>query len=477
MPYFNCQNRLDQFSFFDITISFKFLSSRIKVYLLVVMDHAGNSSRDATLSGGNLTPDTPYIVLIGDVGTGKSTVVEKVTDVVNRSSSSDLSFTRTSEQFWTFDEEMVICDTPGSNAVQDKLGHNMHIAHALNFNPVWRIMIITKAETRMDNTVDGIRKYAERLMEFPIDLIGALVTHMDTVNWSDEDFAAVLDKELGIETVVFSGFHTPREVLLDDIKRICEKGFKITIDEKNFLKVSKINDSRLKILRCTNREVENFKMVKAEFDKAKSMYTQKKDQVDLFFEFQAYMRLEIELAQKRVAEENGFTFYGEEAANEAGHIANMANQMRLVLYDVRVATAGYQSAHGVKGVRRCPHCSLVWTKVEGCDGATTCGSRPSTALDVRDPSFGVLGTFTFKRISNIFSITKSGTRTITNIKSPSKLFGCGNTIVWNDMAIVELPSDVQALMPVTMDDNVPVLSDTLPGARAWQDILKDLDDD
>ena len=30
------------------------------------------------------------------------------------------------------------------------------------------------------------------------------------------------------------------------------------------------------------------------------------------------MRLEIELAQKRVAEENGFTFYGEEAANEAG---------------------------------------------------------------------------------------------------------------------------------------------------------------
>ena len=43
------------------------------------------------------------------------------------------------------------------------------------------------------------------------------------------------------------------------------------------------------------------------------------------------------------------------------------------------------------------------------------------------------------------------------------------------MAIVELPRDVQALMPVTMDDNVPVLSDTLPGARAWlQDILKDL---
>ena len=440
-----------------------------------MMDQAG-SSRESTLVG-PLTQDTPYIVMIGDVGTGKSTIVEKLSDEVGRSSKSDLSFTRTSEQFWTYDSSMVISDTPGSNAVQDKLGHNIHIAHALNFNPVWRILIISKADTRMDNTLEGIRKYAERLLDFPMDLIGALVTHMDTVTWSDEDFKSLLEKELGIETVVFSGLETPREILLEDMKEICVKGVEITIDDQNFLKVFKINDSRLKILRCTNREVEDFKKKKAGFDEQRKLFDKENDKVDLIFEFQAYMRREIEAAQRRVAEENDFTFSGEEAANEAGHIANMVNQMRVVLYDVRVAAAEYQSAHGVDQARRCPHCNLVWTKVEGCDGATTCGNRPSTSLDVRDPSFGVLATFTFERFSDgIFSIFKSGKRDIPkNISTdPSKYYGCGNSIIWTDMPRVELPEEMRAAVPVTMDDNVPVLSDNLPGAQRFMNALAGL---
>ena len=199
--------------------------------------------------------------MIGDVGSGKSTIVEKLTNEVNRSSDCDTSlgsFTRDSAVFWTFDGSMVISD-PGSNPVQDKLSHDISIARALNFKPVWMILVIVKAETRMDNVVDAIRKYAERLLEFPMDLVGALVTHMDMVSWSDEDFSAVIEKELGIEAVVFSGIDTPREVLLQDLRKICVKGHKITIDSENFLKVFKINDNRLKILKCTNREVENFK--------------------------------------------------------------------------------------------------------------------------------------------------------------------------------------------------------------------------
>jgi hypothetical protein len=27
--------------------------------------------------------------------------------------------------------------------------------------------------------------------------------------------------------------------------------------------------------------------------------------------------------------------------------------------------------------KRCPHCNEVWVKVEGCDGETTCGNRPT----------------------------------------------------------------------------------------------------
>ena len=439
------------------------------------MDQPG-SSRSSSI--GNLSSDTPYIVMIGDVGTGKSTIVEKLTDEVNRSSDSDISFTRTSEQFWTFEGSMVISDTPGSNAIQDKLGHNVSIAHALNFSPVWRILVIAKAETRMDNVVEGIRKYAERLLEFPMELVGALITHMDIVSWSDEHFTAVIEKELGIDTVVFSGINTPREVLLKDVRKICVKGHKITIDDENFLKVFKINDNRLKILKCTNREVENFKKIKEGFDEARKLFENEKDKVDLIFEYQAYMRQEIEAAQHRVAEENGFTFYGEEAVNEAGHIANMVNQMRVVLYDVRVEAARYHSAHGVEQARRCPHCNLVWTKVEGCDGVTTCGNRPTMTVDVRDPTFGVLGTFTFKKLAGgLVKILKSGDRTVakgSSVPDRSKFYGCGKSITWQDMPVVELPVELREAQNVTMDDNVQVLSDTLPGARSFRQSLASL---
>jgi hypothetical protein len=27
-------------------------------------------------------------------------------------------------------------------------------------------------------------------------------------------------------------------------------------------------------------------------------------------------------------------------------------------------------------LRRCPYCNLIWTKVDGCGGWTTCGNRP-----------------------------------------------------------------------------------------------------
>lgn len=32
-------------------------------------------------------------------------------------------------------------------------------------------------------------------------------------------------------------------------------------------------------------------------------------------------------------------------------------------------------------MRSCPHCNLVWIKVEGCDGATTCGNRTKSYFD------------------------------------------------------------------------------------------------
>ena len=61
-----------------------------------------------------------------------------------------------------------------------------------------------KAETRIDEVVSRVREYADRFLELPLDLVAVLVTHMDTVQWTGDDFVPLIDGELGFSEVVFS---------------------------------------------------------------------------------------------------------------------------------------------------------------------------------------------------------------------------------------------------------------------------------
>merc|ERR1712190_603148 len=71
---------------------------------------------------------TPYIVLLGDVGTGKSTIVEKLSGETGRSPAASSSVTKCTETFTVPDGRggsLIVADCPGSNAIDDKLRHNI----------------------------------------------------------------------------------------------------------------------------------------------------------------------------------------------------------------------------------------------------------------------------------------------------------------------------------------------------------------
>lgn len=424
---------------------------------------SGNTNSKGWYAGSNY----PYVVLVGQVGTGKSTIIEKLTDEKNLSGHSHKSVTRSSGSFWTYDGSMVICDTPGTNPEADKFSHNVHVAAALNFKPVSRILVVVKADIRMASPLDRVREFAEDLLDLPDEIIGALVTHMDIVTWSRSEFKAYLKEELGIECVLFSGMHTSKRSLLDDIKANCTQTLDLKIDHENFLKMFKIGKSERKIISQIREEVQHFKKIKEQFDEARKIYKEK-DEIDLIFEFQAWMEDQVEIAQKKLAKANDFTFYGTKADAEAGYVANMTNQMRLILYDLRVEAAGCQTEHGAGDARQCPHCNEVWIKVEGCAGQTTCGERPSAGIqiDVRNSNFGVLGTYIFSLIKDTFTIKKHTDRKIERQVSGTGI-GCGRTINWNMLQKVAVPQDlVRAIKPVRMDE-VPILSKNVPGASNW----------
>lgn len=336
--------------------------------------------------------------------------------------------------------------------MKDTLEHNVEIAGALNFRPVSRIFIVVRAETRIDSVVDNVRKYADRFLELPMDVVGVLVTHMDTVNWTEKDFTPRIEDDLGIDAVVFSSMTTNRETLQNNILKTCTEKHNLTVNDANFFKLFKIHNHHRKILKSTSDEVKKFSDKKRAFDEEREAFSGK-DLVDLVFEFQAYMTEEIVEAQKRMSKTNNFTFEGDGAANEAGHIANMVNQLRMVLYDIRTECLGYQSEHGVSELRKCPHCGIIWTKVEGCEGATTCGNRPSNVNDVRDPAYAELGTFSFRwREDGGLSITKVSRKTVKSERSSRPQFGCGKSINWKEMATVAVPSEFSETVKVGTSD-------------------------
>ena len=389
------------------------------------------------------TKDAPYVVLVGNCGAGKSTLVEKLTGITGRSASGSSSYTKTSEYFWVPDKSLQIADTPGSNPMTEKFEHNIQIGHALNYRDVSKLFIVVKADVRKDEVISKITQYADRFLVLPMDLVGVIVTYMDVEKeWSEAEFIRDCEQCLGIEDVVFSSIDKSGEDLLEDVLVVCRESHTLNLDCEMFLRMFKFNNSNRKILKVTDDIKRKFEHYKKQFEEQKAQFSEK-EQVDLFFEYKAFLTESVEESKKEMSETLGFNFLGEEGVMQAGHLANMVNQIRGIIYDVRIASLEFQSDHGADDLRKCPHCGMIWAKVEGCEGITTCGNVPSTSYDVRK-GYTVMATFTFQLSRGRLTIFRTGERSIAQKKKTKNgeySLGCNKNITWSEMKKVPVPKE------------------------------------
>jgi len=399
----------------------------------------------------NTEPAT--VVMLGDVGMGKSTIVEKVAGVTGLSSCADESFTNYSVVGVSPCNRLQMIDTPGGNPIKEKLEHNMWIAHALNYAPVSSILLTVKADLRIDNTVDWVRNYAERFQD-AWELLTIVVTHMDTVQWNDTRFRTCLETELGLDSVIFVGKDTPGASIVTSILEHCKSPQLFSINSANFLKLFKIHNNNMKILKSVRNEIESFQLMKQVFEAYHASLSSEQHRADLVFEFQAYMTDQIVEAQKRVSAHNNFTFMGDHAsiANQSGHIASLTNQLRAVLFDVRTMALAHQKDAGVTDLRKCPHCGEVWQKITGCDGITTCG-EPVNQPDSRR---GRMSTYAFRFDGSQLHISREADLRAQSLHSGRRQqgygAGCGREINWSEMAPVRTPEEFRTRATASTDD-------------------------
>merc|ERR1712179_22650 len=392
-------------------------------------------------------------------------VVEKLTGETGRSSDDPESATRSSEAFYSHQNRLIVSDTPGSNSCSDQFEHNMWIAAAFNFMPVSKVFIVVKADSgRIDGIISGIRNFSDRFAELDEDPLGVIVTHMDKVEWPAKDIKNSIEENLDIHDVVFSDLNTPSEASIKSILNVCGQKFDFSINHDNFLRIfPKLHkNTPRKLLKFCNREVAIFKKKNEDFKRKRANFG-KKDVVDLVFEFQAFMKEEILEIQKRMAVENNLTFYGEKEKmyNEVAYVQNLMNQLLCILHEVRVEGLAFQATQ-VGDFRAGPHCNQVWTKVEGCQGVTTCGNRPRAANDLRAKDFAEMATFTFKwdQTKEDLAIFQTGTKSARNyFRDEKKGAGCGRYVTWSEMKIVRLPQEFSSTAALVKTNDVAMLPD------------------
>ncbi len=219
----------------------------------------------------------------------------------------------------------------------------------------------------------------------------------------------------------------------------------MNVDSVMFQGIFKIHSHNVRVLQWVSREIKRFHELKAEYEAARKRCPRNLEP-DLLFEFLVWMEARIADAERRMPQELRFAASAKTAqgAVESGHVINMANQLRLVLHDSRVSGARQRILQQAAATefRRCPYCGLLWTKKEGCEGDTYCGSDP-TASHWHEaslkPNYAAMATFTFRVDESSGSVeikrtAESVLEAKRSFQGVGKGFGCGMTVNFRRMA-------------------------------------------
>ena len=360
---------------------------------------------------------TPYVVLVGDVGAGKSTLVEKVTGLKGRSSGKGTSFTRKASYALSTDDSLLISDTPGVNVTSDKFAQNVWIAQALNLQPVSQIFITVKADTRMENVIDRVKEYSSKFVALnKKEALGLVVTNMDNreIDWTESLFCEHLKQSnIPISNTIFSMKDTPGMRLIELMHNKCKntedgsiKQFDMDIDSENFHKMFKPSQSDRLINDAIMKEKKRMALACESFFEVFDRLDQETEKMDLLFEFQHWAASEMTEAQKRVAGD----MQHQDEAELLHRLDFLKDVLTTELHKVKKRAEDFNKKYHDAVFRSCPVCERVWTKAEGCDGATRCGMGEVHASDKHSS----LASFSFEWIdldkcaTPRFKITKKG---------------------------------------------------------------------
>lgn len=401
-----------------------------------------------------LVVTVPYVVLVGTVGSGKTYLSTKLAMKENTGVSHfGSSATRVSTIYRT--KYFEFSDTPGYRSRKNKLNHAVNIICALQYKPVSRIFILSKYECRVDQIVNNAKDIIVPFLEQRC-LITLIITAWDLSDRGEDTKQQILDafhEDFNIDSIIFTEKDMKSEDLKKEMQSKLGKPQKIDIPAKKISKFFDISKNDHKIIEEIRASTESYlEIVKATRDQANSMEQGQEKEDFVFFSQSVLLEIQVQMKEEFIDKYlQDVTDPEEFACLDQFHVQLHAayksyrDYCRQFIKDI---TAGV----GTFPLRKCPFCGLVWTKVSGCDGETTCGNRPeNTDRAVKSKWTWSLtpGKITFQLLSAIKDQLIISTQYKTQLVTTSAA-GCGRKIAWKDMQPVTVPPEILEV-PVELD--------------------------
>lgn len=158
------------------------------------------------------------IILLGSVGCGKTTLINKLSKNDGFSCTRDVQYCSTSDG-------SIIIDFPGLNAAEDIVKHLKIQSSTLSVIPAKMICLVTKLTTRYDDIVKDLHQMV-RIFESNRDNLAIIVTFCEDLTLQQEaEIQKIIETKMKInpQNIIFSSNKMSSEMLLDKINNIKSK--------------------------------------------------------------------------------------------------------------------------------------------------------------------------------------------------------------------------------------------------------------
>ena len=338
------------------------------------------------------------IILLGSVGCGKTTLINKLSKSDGFSCTRDVQYCSTSDG-------SIIIDFPGLNAAEEIVKHLKIQISTLSVIPAKMICLVTKLTTRYDDIVKDLHQMV-RIFESNRDNLAVIVTFCKDLTLQQEaEIQKIIEKKMKInpQNIIFSSNKMSSEMLLDKINNIKSKMTNIEKIEFNDIDLLNIvgNDGDINVIEDRDKFLDEFKN---SLEKFKEKFNKAEDnslKFALYFAFVDYKEELLErfseIVQKKV--EDTDTAIVEIVSFKNEIFSDFNGFTKLVQSALKAETANFDNREHNNRYKKCPHCGTIWFKVKGCN-SMNCGRRTK----LRDIFSGRFKNYVVKFIQGSFKI-------------------------------------------------------------------------